>query len=146
MNKAIVLVLVLVFCSLSCLAADVVNSHETTAKLPENKQIWPLPEVETSEAIFSIGAEFVESKEILSVTQGNWRKATYLVKYKVTKADKRYPYGEITFIAEDTWPAEGSGIKIKKLIWPFKQGNKFFYLKKDENCKFKAYFEVLTYS
>ncbi len=122
------------------------TDYETTAKLPADQQIWPIPEVETTKDIFSVGAEFVESTEILSVTQGNWRKVTYLVKYRVTKKDKRYPYEEIIFIAKDTWPAKGSNIRVKKMMWPFKKGKKFFYLKKDDKCKFKAYFDILTYS
>jgi len=144
MKKTILLIPV--FCSLACLVAHVGNSYETTAKLPEDRQIWPIPEVETTKDIFSVEAEFVESKEILSVTQGNWRQVTYLVRYKITKKDKRYSYEEIIFIAKDTWPAKGSNIQVKKLRWPFKKGKKFFYLKKDEKCEFKAYFYILTYS
>ena len=144
MKKAVVLMLALG--PLVCPAVDADDSYQTTAKLPEDRQIWPIPEVETAGDIFAVEAEFIESKEILSVTQGNWKTVTCLVRYKVTGKDTRYPYEDIIFIAKDTWPAEGSNIKLKKLMWPFKTGNRFFYLKREKECRFKAYFDILTYS
>jgi hypothetical protein len=140
------LLVVFLFCCSAPLAMSEGTNHETTAKLPNDRQIWPIPEIETSKEILSLESDFVEAKEILSVTQGNWRKVTYLVRYAVRKKDDRYPYDEIIFIAEDAWPAPGSNIKVKRLPWPFVKGSKFFYLKKDEKCNYKAYFDILTYS
>ena len=127
------------------------SSHETTASFPsdsfgEAHQKWPLPIKDMAKDIIAIEAEFVESREVLSVSQGNFRTITYLVKYKPTKKNKEYPYEELAFIANDIEPAKGSGILSKKLAWPFEAGTKTFYLKKDKSCNFKAYFEVFTYS
>ncbi len=144
MKKTILKIFLL--CLLGCLTIYAGDNYETTAKLPDDNIIWPIPEIETTKDIFYVEAEFVESKEILSVTQGNWRRVTYLIKYRLTKNEKKYPYEEIIFIAKDKWPAKGSSIKLKKIMWPFRKGKKFFYLKKDEKCKIKAYFNILTYS
>jgi len=144
MKKKILQLIIIYF--LGCLTAYASQDYEVTAELRDDKNLWPIPEFEVTKDIITVEGEFVESKEILSVTQGNMRDVTYLVKYKVTKPDKRYPYEEITFIAEDSWPAKGSTIKVKKKMWPFRKGRKSFYLKKDDGCDYKAFFKIITYS
>ncbi len=122
------------------------SSYEVTAMLPENSQIWPLPEIETDRNIFELKTEHIETKNILSVVQGNWDEIVYLVRYKVLTNDKRYDYNELSFIVKDRWPTKESKIKVKKLHWPFKAGQKAFYLTKDKSCSYKQFFKILSYS
>lgn len=122
------------------------NSYNVTAILPDNNLIWPLPEIETDQNVFYINAKHIETKEILSVTQGNWHEVIYLVKYRVLTNDERFNYKELTFMVEDRWPTKESKIKVKKLIWPFKEGKKVFYLTRDKSCSYKQFFKILSYS
>ena len=126
----------------SILAADDIH---TTAALPENKQIWPLPKLDIPDLI-TVKADFKDQKTIFSYTQGNWRTEVYLVSYSVSQQDSEYPHKEITFIAEDKWPAEGSGIKVKKLYWPFRKGSLTFMLEKDTTCDYSDFFKILSYN
>jgi hypothetical protein len=121
----------------SILASDDVR---TTAALPDNKQIWPLPKLDVPNLI-SVKAEFKDQKNICSYTQGNWGTEIYLVSYTVSQQNSEYPHKEITFIAEDKWPAEGSGIKVKKLYWPFRKGSLTFMLEKDTSCDYTGFFK-----
>ena len=65
--------------------------------------------------------------------------------YSVSEQALEYPHKEITFIAEDKWPAEGSGIKVKKLSWPFRRGSLTFMLEKDPTCDYIEFFKILSY-
>jgi hypothetical protein len=143
--KAVILQILLMFL-MGYMTSFADQNYDTTAKLPNDVQIWPIPELEVTGDIITVKAEFIEAKIILRVTQGNKTTNTYLIRYKVIKHDGRYPYDELTFIALDGWPAKGSGIIVQKLPWPFEKGEKFFYLKKDGDCKYKAYFDILSYS
>jgi len=125
----------------SILTAD---DFKTTAALPDNKQIWPLPKLDIPNLI-SVKAEFKSQQEILSFTQGNWRTEVYLVSYTVSQQNSEYPHKEITFIAEDQWPAKGSGIKVKKLYWPFRKGSLTFLLERDTMCDYTEFFKILSY-
>lgn len=122
------------------------NNHVVTAILPENKLIWPLPEIDTDRSVFLLQTDFISKKEILSVVQGNWKTTTYLVTYRVLKEDRRYPYQNLTFVVTDKWPTKESQIDVKKLPWPFKEGENIFYLTKDVSCSYKQFFKILSYS
>lgn len=76
----------------------------------------------------------------------NWKYITYYVQYKALNVGEKYPYKELTFTCVDQWAADGSGIKLKKLPFPFKAGEKTFYLEKDPTCVYKSYFKIKTYS
>jgi hypothetical protein len=122
-----------------------VDEVQTTAALPDNKQIWPLPKFDIPDVI-RVKAEFKEQKEICSYTQGNWRTEVYLVTYTVSQQNTKYPHQEVTFIAEDKWPAKGSLIKVKKLYWPFRKGTLTFILEKDMDCDYTDFFKILSYN
>lgn len=66
--------------------------------------------------------------------------------YAVSQRNSEYPHKEITFIAEDHWPAKGSGIMIKRLPWPFHEGEMTFYLEKDTTCNYTEFFKILSYN
>lgn len=122
-----------------------VDDIQTTAALPDNKQIWPLPKLDIPDLI-SVKVTFKEQKEICSYTQGNWRTEVYLVSYTVSEQNTKYPYKEVSFVAEDKWPAKGSGIKVKKLYWPFRKGELTFYLERDTECNYTEFFKILSYN
>ena len=120
--------------------------YSTTAKLPNNELIWPLPSFpETQEGILVYG-KFIESGTILTVNQGNWAEHTYYVRYKVTTPNPEYPHKEISFIVQRRWPTPESGIMMKALAYPFKEGSKGFILKKDEQVRHMDYFNILSYT
>lgn len=121
-----------------------VDDFQTTAALPDNKQIWPLPTLDSPNLI-RVEAEFKDQNNICSYTQGNWRTEVYLVSYTVSQKNSEYPHKDITFIAQDRWPAKGSGIKVKKLYWPFRQGSLTFILEKDTKCDYTDFFNILSY-
>lgn len=123
------------------------NTYNTIARLPNDQLIWPVPQIKTSRVVFSVEARFVESKEILSTTKGQWIESTYLIKYEVIKSDAKYPHKNIVFIANDIWPTKESGIMVKKLAWPFvnRKENMLFYLKRSGGGKPKTCFEILAY-
>ena len=131
--------------SLNCMAAEYKNNHTTTARLPRDHMIWPLPKIDVTKDIAVVGAKFIEAKEILSVVQGNYRHVIHLVKYSVTKGHQKYPFKEITFIVKDSWPTQESGIKAKKLPFAFRNGSKTFFMIRDRSCRYRAYFNIITY-
>ena len=121
------------------------EKYSTTAKLPENEMIWPPIDFSEIENGIPISGEFVESKSILVVDQGDWAEHTYLVKYKVTKGHKNYPHDEISFICNRTWPTAESGIKMKALRYHFREGLMDFVLQKDERVQHMDYFKIGAY-
>jgi len=139
--KPLIVALLLAMNASTLFASDV----HTTATLPDNTQIWPLPKLDIPNLI-SVIAEFKDQKNICSYTQGNWRTEVYFVSYTVSQQKSEYPHKEITFIAEDKWPAEGSGIKVKKLYWPFRKGSLTFILEKDTTCEYTEFFKILSYN
>ena len=94
----------------------------------------------------NVFAEFKEMKEVLSVVQGNWIEITYQISYAVTKADDRFSYKDIVFICKKNRPTPGSGIRLKELLWHFREGKKIFVVEKDMECRFRDYYKILTYS
>ncbi len=76
------------------------HSIEVNAKLPNDRQIWPLP---SPTALTKVRASFISRKPILVLTRGKIRTSTYLVKYKIESVDKgKFPTKTISFILERT--------------------------------------------
>lgn len=136
---------VLLMCLLGYMVSYANQAYDTTAKLPNDTQLWPIPVITSVDDVITVKAEFIESTQILSVTQGNKATRTYFIRYKVTGHEGEYPYDELTFIALDGWPAKGSGIVVQKLPPHFEKGEKTFFLKRDTYCKYKAFFEIVSY-
>ena len=122
------------------------DNVDTNAHLPDDRQIWPIPKIELGPNTVKVEATFLEQKKLLAYNQGNWRKDIYLVTYKLNKTDERFSDDVIVFIARDSVPAEGSGIKVKKLAWPFRKGDKTFFLEPDENVGFRNFFRIVSYT
>ena len=118
----------------------------TNVQLPDDRQIWPIPKIQMGPNTIAVEAAFLEQKKLLAYNQGNWRKDIYLVTYKLKKVDERFPDGNLVFIARDSMPAKGSGIRVKKLAWPFKKGDKTFFLTPDNNVKFRKFYQIVSYT
>ncbi len=116
----------------------------TNAALPGNKLIWPLPKLDVGDMV-TVEARFAGQEEICAFVQGNWVTTMCLVKYAVSEEGK-VPSKEIRFVAEDTSPTKESGIMVKKLPWPFREGTLTFYLEKDRGSKTSEFFRILSYS
>ena len=90
-------------------------------------------------------AAFLEQKKLLEYNQGNWRRDIYLVTYKLKEVDERFPDGVLVFIARDSMPAKG-GIRVKRMPWSFKKGDKTFFLEPDKSVKFRKFYQVVSYT
>jgi hypothetical protein len=126
---------------LSCLAfaADPVK---TNAKLPDDQIIAPPPETTPDLKITAI----LKSDTVISeVVQGNWIRTEHLLTYDVTKLEAGFPHKELTFVCRDQNPTPGSGIKVKKVPWPFHEGTMTFAMCRDESVQHEAYFSILRY-
>ena len=143
MNKLLLFIILLQFLFPNISLSE---DYITTALLPKDEPIMPLPKPDVSKNIIILNTEFIKSEPILSVTKGNWKYITYYIQYKVLNEVEKYPYKELTFICKDLWAAEGTGILIKKINFPFKEGKKSFYLEKDNLCVYKSYFKIISYS
>lgn len=115
---------------------------KTNASLPEDRIIFPQPE--QAEGI-KVEAMFKGDEVISEVLQGNWIRSQHLITYEVL-ADGKGPIGkELKFLCTDRKPAPDSGIRIKKVPWPFSGGSMTFILSKDEACAYMPYFNILRY-
>lgn len=121
-----------------------VDDVVTTASLPNNTLIWPLPKID-SPGVLSVEATFKEKRPLCSFVQGNWRTVIYLIRYAVSKPHPQYPHQEITFVAEDRWPTKESGIELKKVVLPFGEGTMTFFLERDPECRQMEFFRILSY-
>ena len=126
---------------LSCLAFAA-EPVKTNAKLPEDQIIFPPPE---TSANLKITAAFKSDTVVSEVVQGNWIRKEHLLTYEVTKPDPGFPHKELTFVCRDQNPAPKSGIKVKKVPWPFRGGSMTFALSRDESVQYEAYFSILRY-
>ncbi|MES9872263.1 MAG: hypothetical protein ABW146_04065 [Candidatus Sedimenticola sp. 6PFRAG7] len=131
--------------SSTCLAVEVKETYLTTAKLPNDHTIWPVPKLDITKDTVVVTAKFVEAKKILSLVQGNYWRITYFVKYEVTKSHKGYPHKEITFIVNDDEPTKESGIRVKRVALPFREGFKTIFMAKDKRCEHMDYFNIISY-
>ena len=129
-----------------CVAADDDNHCVTNARLPEDQQIWPMPDLEPNKEILDVKAEFVEAKEVLSVSQGNFRQVTYAVRYKLIEKHEAFPKGELRFIVQDSFPTEASGIRVKRVPFAFRAGKMTFHLQKDDRVKHMDFFGIVAYA
>jgi hypothetical protein len=134
--KALVL---LPFLSCLALAADPVK---TNARLPDDKIIFP--PAEAAEGLKVTGA--LKSDTVVSqVVQGNWIRTEYLVTYDVTEADDAFPHKELTFVCRYSNPTPESGIRVRKVPWPFRKGSMTFTLTRDTSVRHDAYFNIVRY-
>ena len=129
------------FLALAGLAAGA-EPLKTNAKLPEDQLIFPQPE--QAEGI-KVEAMFKSDEVISQVVQGNWIRSQHLITYEVL-VNKDSPVGkELKFICTDSNPTVESGIRLKKVPWPFDGGSMTFTLSKDESCAYMPYFNILRY-
>ena len=121
-----------------------VDDVVTTASLPNNTLIQPLPKIDDPD-VLSVEATFKEKRPICSFVQGNWRTVIYLISYAVSKPHPQYPHPQITFIVQDREPTKESGIELKKVVLPFGEGAMTFFLERDQECSQMEFFRILSY-
>lgn len=122
--------------------AEAMENVTVNLKLPDDSIIHPMP---IPEGLINVRAEFVSEREILSVTQGNWRKVVKLITYRVPEDSSGFRKGSLTFICKDSFPVEGSRIKAKRFPWPFKQGKMDFQLERDQRALLSPFFDIVSY-
>ena len=115
---------------------------KTNARLPEDQIILPQPEI-TGEV--KVTAKLKSDRIISAIAQGNWVRSEHVLTYEVTEAAAGFPNKELVFVCRDTNPDPGSGIKVKKVAWPFTEGSKIFHLAPDASVKHVAYFNITRY-
>lgn len=115
---------------------------KTNALLPEDRVIFPQPE---QAAGITVAAMFKSDEVISQVVQGNWVRSQHLITYEVLGEKNEQVGKELKFICHDGNPAPESGIRVRKVPWPFKGGSMTFTLSKDESCAYMSYFNILRY-
>lgn len=115
---------------------------KTNARLPEDQIIFPQPEIRSE---MKLTAKLKSDRIISAVAQGNWVRSEHLLTYEVTEAAAGFPHKELIFVCRDTNPDPGSGIKVKKVAWPFTGGSMIFHLAPDASVKHVAYFNITRY-
>ncbi|HEY1121645.1 MAG TPA: hypothetical protein VGE67_08600 [Haloferula sp.] len=126
---------------LSCLAfaADPVK---TNARLPDDRIIFPQPEAAPE---LKVTATFKSDTVVSKIEQGNWIHTEHLLTYEVTKPTDGFPHKELTFVCRDSNPTPESGIRLKKVAWPFHGDSMTFALSRDESVRHDAYFSIVRY-
>ena len=117
-------------------------SPQTMASLPNGLPISVAP-ANISNAI-TVNALFKDQEEIRRTVVGNWVTATYRVVY-TTESRVDFPYSEMSFTVDDTFPTKASGIFAKKPAWPFREGPMIFYVVKDKDYGSPDVFRILFY-
>ncbi len=115
---------------------------KTNARLPEDQIIFPQPEI-AGEVKFT--ARLKSDRIVSVIAQGNWVRTEHVLTYEVTKAAAGFPHKELIFVCRDTNPDPGSGIKVKKVAWPFTDSSMIFHLAPDASVKHIAYFNITRY-
>jgi len=92
---------------------------ETNACLENDDLIWP---ASNKKGDVTLKGRFKEQVELQKIKDGDW----YRYLYKITYDDIEVMHGEwkdrkLSFLCKDTWSTEDSGIKLKKLPWPFRE-------------------------
>ncbi len=115
---------------------------KTNAALPGDAIIFPRPETGGEMEITAI---WKSEKVLATVRQGNWITTEYLVTYEPAGGDKVLGGENLTFLCKDRKPAPESGIRVKKVPWPFGGGSMTFHLTRDESCRYMPYFNIIRY-
>lgn len=120
-------------------AADPVK---TNARLADDKIIFPQPKEAPD---LKVTATFKSDTVVSEVVQGNWIRTEHLVTYEITKPEAGFPHKELTFVCRDSTPTPDSGIQVKKVAWPFREGSMTFGLSRDKSVRHDAYFSIVRY-
>lgn len=115
---------------------------KTNARLPEDQIIFPQPGIRSE---VKVTARLKSDRIVSAIAQGNWVRSEHVLTYEVTEAAAGFPHKELIFVCRDTNPDPGSGIKVKKVAWPFTEGSMIFHLAPDASVKHVAYFNISRY-
>ena len=73
-------------------------------------------------------AKFKEQIELEKRRDGDWYNYLYRITYDSIEILKgKWEYPRISFLCKDTSPTEESGIKCKKLAWPFRENESLIF-------------------
>jgi hypothetical protein len=126
---------------LPCLALAA-GPVKTNARLPQDEVIFPQPEIKGE---VTVTAKLKGDRIVSEVAQGNWVKSEHVLTYEVTEAAAGFPHKDLIFICRDTNPDPESGIRVKKVAWPFVEGSMTFHLAPDASVRHLAYFDITRY-
>jgi hypothetical protein len=98
---------------------------QVNAYLENGTLIWP---PSTEEGDITMRGHFEEQVELEKIKDGDWLR--YL--FKITYSDLEILKGEwqdpqITFLCTHSWPTEESGIMVKAIPWPFREGEQLIF-------------------
>jgi hypothetical protein len=132
--KTAVLIILSCLSLTACTRSDI-NRHreETNACLKNDDLIWP-PSKERGDT--TLKARFKEQVELQKIKDGDWYRYLYKITYdNIEVINGQWKHPELTFLCKDTWPTEESGIKVKKLPWPFRENEYMIFEINHENDK-----------
>jgi hypothetical protein len=108
------------------------ETFAVTCRLPNDRQIWPLPKPNVPTVV---DAEFVSSEEVLRIRKGNWIQSMRLITFRPNGAQLGAPQvNQLTFLFICDFPIPESGIRAKLLLNPFIPNTKArFWISKQGN-------------
>jgi len=116
---------------------------EINAELPDDKLIWPPYRGDGKVELY---ANFSDQKLVKRSTEGDYHHMLYQITYEVEKVRRgRFKDKKLVFYCKDKWPTKESGIRVKKLIWPFIKDSTFLFKlkKKGENFTIIGYTAII---
>ena len=85
-------------------------------------------------------AQVVSVKEFAVTREGRWNKHWYLCKtQRIWTLEGTFNENELNFTTSESWPAPGSGIKVRKNPFPYEERKVFlFYIRTGSPCQIVA--------
>lgn len=120
----------------------VIETNASLGKRPFHQQ--PPAAALRAKAVRVIG-EFIEQEKLLRITRGQMVEHMYLVTYRILSSDEELPIKLLVFTVMDSTPDARSRMRARRMVWPFQKGGRVFYVKRDESCRFRPYFDILAH-
>ncbi len=129
---------------LACAGSVQAQRLETTAQLPDDQIIWPLPKIELGNKTVVVQGFWVSTREVLRVKQGDWESIYRLYDYRVTAVTQgRFAPQHLIFLLKDREPTPESGIFLKRVPVPFKLGAMQFIVEPTDGRA--NYYQIIAY-
>lgn len=118
-------------------------SVTSNAKLPNDKQIRPLPDFNDFPDGLIVRGRFITRKVLTTNQDKRWKYRTFQVSYKVVSSDQPFPYKEIIFIVKERLRIRGEMENAKPRSFHFRPGEKEFLLVKEPGVD---YYTIVSYT
>lgn len=114
------------------------------AQLPGNRPISPKPKPDIPGVIVVAGK--FQSEGVCDYLTGKTTTLRFFVTYSVQEKRGDFPYGVLSFFADDDCLLDEEGKPVPRTPWPFGNGERTFYLKRNTPAQAGAGFTILSYT